>query len=64
MIDSQDVTDKAIALTFDTVSNVQHVASDVALTISDTYRLKPLLFWGIVGTVFAAVVVAVVASRR
>ena len=64
MTNSQGVADKAIALGFDTVTTVQHVAGDMALTISDTYRLKPLKFWGLVGAVVIAVVTTVAIARR
>ena len=64
MSNSQAVADKALATAFDTISTVQHVASDVALNISDTLRLKPLVFWGVVGVAVAAVAVAVAATRH
>ena len=64
MTNSQGAADKALALTFDTVTNAQKMAGDIALTISDTYRLKPFVFWGVVATAVAAVVAAVAIARR
>ena len=64
MTNSQRVADKAIALSFDTVTTVQHVVGDIALTISDTYRLKPLKFWGLMGAAVIAVAATVAVARR
>ena len=64
MTNSQGVADKAIALSFDTVATVQHVVGDIALTISDTYRLKPLRFWGLIGAAAIAVAATVAIARR
>ncbi|MBG6056134.1 hypothetical protein IWX81_002566 [Salinibacterium sp. CAN_S4] len=64
MTTSQGVADKAIALGFDTVTTVQHVAGDIALAISDTYRLKPLKFWVVAGAVAIAVLTTVAVARR
>ena len=64
MTNSQAVADKAIALSFDTVTTIQHGVSDIALTISDTYRLKPLKFWGLMGAAVIAVAATVAVARR
>jgi hypothetical protein len=64
MTTSQGIADKAIALGFDSVTTVQHVVGDIALAISDTYRLKPLKFWGIAGAVVVAVVTTAAITRR
>ena len=64
MSNSQGVAEKALATTFDTVTTVQHVASDVALNVADTFRLKPLVFWGVVGAAVAVIAIAVAATRR
>ena len=64
MTTSQRVADTAIALTFDTVTAAQHGASDVALTISDAYRLTPLKFWGLLGAAVIGVAAMVAIARR
>ena len=64
MTNSQGTADKAIALGFDIITTVQHVTGDIALTISDTYRLKPLKFWGLMGTAIIAAAAAVAIARR
>ncbi|MGV8896389.1 MAG: hypothetical protein ACOH1U_08015 [Rhodoglobus sp.] len=64
MTNSRSVADTALALTFDTAANLQHVASDLALTVSDTYRLKPLKFWGLVGAAVIAIAATVAVARR
>ncbi len=64
MTNSRGVSDSALALSFDTVANVQHSASKVALAISDTYHLKPLRFWGFVGAAAVAIAAVVAIARR
>ena len=64
MTNSQGAADKAIALGFDTVTTVQHMVGDIALTISDTYRLKPLKFWGLMGAAVIAAAATVAIARR
>lgn len=64
MTNSQGTADKALALTFDTVTNAQHLAGDVALAVSDTYRLKPLKFWGLVGVAALTLAAAIAIARR
>ena len=64
MTNSQGTADKAIALGFDIITTVQHVTGDIALTISDTYRLKPLKFWGLVSVAVIAVATTVAIARR
>lgn len=64
MTTSPRIADTAIALTFDTVTSVQHAASDVSLAIADTYRLKPIVFWSAIGAIVLAAVAAVAVSRR
>lgn len=64
MTNSRGLSDSALALTFDTVANAQHAASDIALAISDTYHLKPLKFWGLVGASAVAIAAIVAISRR
>lgn len=64
MTNSRGMSDSALALAFDTVANVQHAASDIALAVSDTYHLKPLKFWGLVGAAIVAIAATVAIARR
>lgn len=64
MTNSRGVSDSALALTFDAVANVQHAASDIALAVSDTYHLKPIKFWGLVGAAALTIAATVAIARR